>query len=372
MGIFKNIFSKKKKDVIVETQTEGNITSYEDEPVKAASIVINGIESGQFSDISNKLGKLPSTGFCRTKYVFAAPKTTMFSLSIAVCICFMSGYLYFAMMGIGMNLYSDEYEISSMLFIGTAIAVVIINFVLIARSINAIKFVKRYEKYVELFKYKNLQIIDDINNYTKIGYSHIVRDLSNAINQKLIPEGHFTSENLVFIVSDELYTKYKENKPVYDYYYKKMIEERMRIEERSEQIQKIMDIGQEYIDKIHDSNRLIKDKNITEKLNKMEKIVVTIFREVDINPGQYRKLGMFLNYYLPTTEKLLSTYIDIAEKENKGTSIKNAQKDIERGLDMLIVSFEGILNQFYEEQELDIASEVFAMETIIAEEKDGR
>ena len=176
----------------------------------------------------------------------------------------------------------------------------------------------------------------------------------------------------MFIASDELYSKYEENKPEYDRYYKQLIEERARIEERSDEIQKILDIGNEYLEKIQNSNQLIKDKDITEKLNKMEKIVATIFREVDINPEQSGKLSMFLNYYLPTTEKLLTTYIDIAEKKIEGVSIRNSKKEIEHGLDMLIESFEGILNQFYEEQEMDIVSDVAAMEAIMTQGKNGR
>ena len=105
------------------------------------------------------------------------------------------------------------------------------------------------------------------------------------------------------------------------------------------------------------------------KLAQMEKIVATILREVDLNPEQSGKLGMFLNYYLPTTEKLLNAYIDINEKEIEGTSIKNAKRDIEHAIDMLIVSFEGILNQFYEEQELDIASDIATMELLIKQEQ---
>ena len=49
--------------------------------------------------------------------------------------------------------------------------------------------------------------------------------------------------------------------------------------------------------------------------------------------------------------------------------VKNAKRDIEHAIDMLIVSFEGILNQFYEEQELDIASDISTMELLIKQEQ---
>ena len=71
---------------------------------------------------------------------------------------------------------------------------------------------------------------------------------------------------------------------------------------------------------------------------------------------------MFINYYLPTTEKLLNAYIDINEKKIEGNNIAKAKKDIEQAIDMLIVSFEGILNQFYESIEMDISGEIAVME----------
>ena len=65
-----------------------------------------------------------------------------------------------------------------------------------------------------------------------------------------------------------MYDKYKEKQAAYDRYYKKQLEDRKRLSERTEEIQKILDIGQEYISKIHDSNVIIKDKVITRKLYK--------------------------------------------------------------------------------------------------------
>ena len=64
----------------------------------------------------------------------------------------------------------------------------------------------------------------------------------------------------------------------------------------------------------------------------MESVVSMIFHEVDVNPNNADKLGMFMNYYLPTTEKLLEAYIDIIdidEKKVKGKSLEKTKKDIE-------------------------------------------
>ena len=110
------------------------------------------------------------------------------------------------------------------------------------------------------------------------------------------------------------------------------------------------------------------DKKISEKLDRMERVVSMIFHEVDVNPTQADKLGLFLNYYLPTTEKLLEAYTDLDEKEVKGKSLQKAQKEIELSLDTINDSFEKLLDKFYQEKELDIASDITEMEVIIKQE----
>ena len=140
------------------------------------------------------------------------------------------------------------------------------------------------------------------------------------------------------------------------------------MKERTKEMQMIMNQGQGYVDKIHESNDIIKDKIISQKLDRMESVVSMIFHEVDVNPNNADKLGMFMNYYLPTTEKLLEAYIDIDEKKVKGKSLEKTKKDIEGAIDKIIDSFEGLLDKFYQEKELDIATDISAMEVLMKQD----
>jgi 5-bromo-4-chloroindolyl phosphate hydrolysis protein len=140
------------------------------------------------------------------------------------------------------------------------------------------------------------------------------------------------------------------------------------MKERSKEMTQIMESGKNYVDKIHQSNDIIRDKAISQKLERMETIVAMIFHEVDINPKQADKLGLFLNYYLPTTEKLLNAYIDLDEKQVKGKSLDRAKREIENSLDTINTSFEAILDRFYQEQEMDIASDISAMEIMMKQD----
>ena len=74
------------------------------------------------------------------------------------------------------------------------------------------------------------------------------------------------------------------------------------------------------------------------------------------------------DYYLPTTEKLLETYIEIDEKQVKGTSLEKTKKDIDDAIDKIIDSFEGLLDKFYQQKELDIATDISAMEILMKQD----
>ena len=161
---------------------------------------------------------------------------------------------------------------------------------------------------------------------------------------------------------------YKEKQALYDRYYKNLLEERLRMLERPEDLQQILDAGDMYVKKIRECNDIIKDKDITEKLNQMEKIVAMIFREVDLNPKHARKLGMFMNYYLPTTEKLLTEYINLSSRPIIVANIEKTKQEIKNSLTMINKSFEGILNQFFQEQEMDIATDIVTMEAMMRQD----
>lgn len=230
------------------------------------------------------------------------------------------------------------------------------------------RFNRRYDLYIKDLRFKNIELIDDLAAYSKIETEKIVSDLNKAVKMKLIPQGHFGRDNIIFITNNEVYETYKSKQAVYDRYYRKQIEERMRMKERTKEIQDILKQGQGYVDKIHESNVIIKDKIISQKLDRMENVVSMIFHEVDINPQHAEKLGMFMNYYLPTTEKLLEAYMEIDEKKIKRKSLERTKKDIEGAIDKLIESFEGLLDKFYQEKELDISTDISAMEILMKQD----
>ena len=335
---------------------------------KAAKIVNEGIKKGEFSSMNEELESLSPKKGEREQYVFSCPKNTGNIVFIVIASFLMLVFVYFGLISTATMMYSNVYRLYGLIGLLGSVAIELINICIIINNAMNIKFLGRYEKYSNLLKYRSIEIIEDIAVFTKVSVNVVISDLQKAVKRKYIPEGHFGTDNNIFISSNEIYTRYKAKQAVYDRYYRKQIEERARMKERSKEMAQIMDFGQKYIAKIHESNDIIKDKMVSHKLDEMEKIVSMIFHEVDINPDQADKLGLFLNYYMPTTEKLLEAYIDLDEKLVKGKSLEKAKKEIEDSLDTINIAFEGILDRFYQEQELDIVSDISAMENMMKQE----
>ena len=301
MEILNNFFpGGKPKEEVDNVKDE-----YLQEAKEAVDIVNNGVEKGSFSEMTERLDKLPSVNSSRDKYVFEYNCPAARTWGVVVCILFTALCLYYAPIYIGTVVYSDTFRMSALVGILVLVVVIAINSIVIAKRICEMHFNKRYNTYVRDLRFKNIELIDDLAVYSKEEPEKVIKDLKKAVTMKLIPQGHFGKDDLIFIVSDEVYEKYKDKQAVYDRYYRKQVEERLRMKERTKEMQAIMDQGQGYIDKIHESNDIIKDKMISQKLDRMENVVSMIFHEVDVNPQNADKLGMFMNYYLPTTEKLL-------------------------------------------------------------------
>ena len=349
---------------------KNNIESIKD-AADTAAVVEKAIDEGNISDIPKQIIELTDSekgDSQKIQYVFKE-KIEKIDIAIGVvCLTMACCAGYGCFIGLSATVFSKTYFLFGIVCLVVAAMILVLNIHVIVKQIKQVRYIRRYNKYIEALRYGNLEIIEDLSSYAGVGEGRIILDLQTAVKRKKIPQGHFGTNNIIFFNTDKAYEKYMERQADYDRYYKKYLEDRIRAKSRPEEIENIIKTGNEYIEKIRKSNDVIKDKVMSEKLDRMEKVVSVIFHEVDLNPEQSDKLGLFLNYYLPTTEKLLESYMDIDEKKIERESLTKAKLDIENAIDTINDSFEGILDRFYKEQELDIASDISSMKVLMKQE----
>lgn len=371
MGLIKKLFSNKEKTLSNELEVmPSKQTGYMGEAENLANVVAAGIEKENYSGMNEQLIEIVQKDEERQRYVFEHPGVVSRYLAIVFIGTMTISFTYYLFIGIATSCLASDSELYS---IGIFFAVIsgvflLCNIIVILKLISAIRFKTRYDSYEEFLGYKSLEYVEDIAICLKQKEEVVVKDLQRAIKRRLIPHGHFSNENRVFMVSNEVYGRYMKKPAVYDRYFQKMLEERHRVKSRTKEISEMLEVGEQYITKLQGYSSLIKDKNISKKLVTMQNVVSMIFHEIDVNPNQARSLGMFLNYYLPTTEKLLDTYVTLDEKGISGNNVTRTKKEIEEAINTILVAFERILEKLYEEQEMDIASDIEAMELSMKQE----
>ena len=334
---------------------------------KIAAICASDIEREDFSDIDKEIKDVLPEKQERVKYVFSSPSGKTEKIILVLAVVFAILLIYFAAIGLATMLMSSSFIHYGAAGFVISTVLIIFNAALAVQSAGRLKFYQRYDQYCTLLNYCTISLIDDLGSYSKIKSDILIKDLNKAVDQKLIPQGHFGTDNLIFIISDDENARYEEKRATYDRYYRKQLEERLRMQERTKEMQDILDNGKEHIDKIHGYNEIIGDKAVSEKLDRMEQIISMIFYEVDVNPSQAKNLGLLSDYYLPTAEKFMETYIDLGEKGENQT-VEKTKREIEQALDLLNTAFEAILDRFYQEKEMDISSDISALEIIMKQE----
>lgn len=371
MELFNNFFSKKKVNTSDALEVVDSTESvYIDEAERIANVVASGLEKENYSGMNEQLYKIAQKDKEKDVYVFEHPGVISRYYAIALIVCISLFFAYYLFIGAGTVFFSTNAELDyiGMFFVGVSSAVLLVNIVLISNLVSAIRFKKRFDIYEELLGYKGLEFVEDIAICAEQKEVLVIKDLKCAIKRKLIPQGHLSRENRVFMVSNDVYDRYMEKPAVYDRYFQKMIEERHRVKSRTKRISQIMETGEQYIEKIHGYGTLVKDKDVSKKITRMKNIVSMIFHEIDVNPSQAQSLGVFLNYYLPTTEKILEAYVSLDEKQDSGKNAKQTRKEIEEAICTIVIAFEGILEKLYEEHEMDIASDIAAIELSMKQE----
>lgn len=364
--LFDRLFSKKD-----EIETELEVPEPENggllgDAERVAAAVSAGLDGGDYAAMGTKLVELASAK--RQTYVFKQTGTVGRVLIIVVAALLLIAFGRALFIGVGTAVLSGERLVEGLSIALIACLGLLLNVHLIIRSSSFIRRNSRLEEYSDVLRYRGFVFVEDLVPLSRKTDQVVVEDLKQAVEQKYIPQGHFNSDNLVFMTSNVAYDAYQENPAAFDRYFKKKLEERARVEGRTEEVQRILCDGARYVEKFKNYSALIKDKGISKKINEVRKITDSIFREIELDPDWVRSMNAFLNIYLPTIERLLDAYMNLEEKRAFGENVSKTKREIENALDAAIVAFGAILEGLHQEQEEGVASDIMAMETSMRQE----
>ena len=116
---------------------------------------------------------------------------------------------------------------------------------------------------------------------------------------------------------------------------------------------------------IRRANDEIADPALSAKIRRLEDVTAGIFQAVQADPSKRSRIDTFLNYYLPTTQKLLDSYARFESAGVEGENLRQAKARIEKTMDSIVAGFEHQLDQLYKDDAMDVDSDIRVMETML-------
>ncbi len=249
------------------------------------------------------------------------------------------------------------------------------------------KSVKRFRSYVRALGGKEYGDVKMLARQMRKSPKYVIKDLRKMIARGWFREGHLDDEETCLMVSDNAYQQYtalleSKEESARERELEKMREEReiqkmaaqMREEEAENdeslpvEVREILKSGEEYLRKIHACNDAIPGQEISAKISRIEILVDRIFVRVKEQPDTVSDLHRMMQYYLPTTVKLLEAYEQLDKQPVQGENIRNSKREIEKTLDTLNVAFEKLLDSLFQDTAWDVSSDISVLQTMLAQE----
>ena len=112
----------------------------------------------------------------------------------------------------------------------------------------------------------------------------------------------------------------------------------------------------------------VKDKDVRQKINELMRITDKITQDAIADPADIPQIKKFMNYYLPTTIKLLNAYDRMSAQGIEGENLDRSMNNINEMLDQAIVAYKKRLDSLFENQALDIETDIEVMNRMLARE----
>lgn len=241
----------------------------------------------------------------------------------------------------------ESYYVEDLLVALTMAAGGIVMFV---NGLSMSKALKRYAKYLAVLGDRDAIPVEELAR--TLGYSkrQVEKDL-----QKMIDKGYFGGKAYLHMERGYLFRSGDA-----DAAWQKRQEEK-----KQAAAEEVKDGYAGILQNIRRANDRIDDPVLSEKIDRIEAITARIFSAVETDPKKEEKIATFLNYYLPTTQKLLDSYAEFESAGVEGENLRQAKQRIETTMDKIILGFERQLDELYKADAMDVDSDIRVMETML-------
>lgn len=286
----------------------------------------------------------------------------------------------------------------------TGIIPFIIISALLARRGNKIRSrLRRMRSYMKVLQVRGFSSVKELANSTGSNEKFVRKDLRKMLSLGMFPEGQLDDSMTCFMATRQSCDQYwiaqnnferrdaeekarqaevkRREARLARYREEENIQEKTAeaVQEQKEssasetdtlspEVREAIRNGKEYMRQIRETNDAIPEKDISEKLERLELVTDRIFYHVEKHPEQLPEIRKFMDYYLPTTLKLLKAYQEFESQPFQGDNIKTAKREIRNTLDTINIAFENLLDSLFEDAAMDVSTDISVLQTMLKQE----
>lgn len=287
--------------------------------------------------------------------------------------------------------------------------------IMIAVGVGKRARLKRAERYLQVMQGKSYMNLNDLALLTNTSERYVRKDIKKMIRMGIFPQGHLDRQEKCLMLNDTAYREYmrlekrrnalaleekeqkriadkkqwfggkevgeivvgKENQimqptgPIEDSRATHIVGETQPVAfEKTDnpELNTMIQEGNKYILQLRNLNDAIEGEVISQKLFKLENLLKEIFEQVKVHPEQMDEMHKFMDYYLPTTLKLVTAYEEFDRVSVQGEDILSAKAEIEKTLDTINMAFAELLNKLFRDRAFDAATDAQVLKTMLARE----
>ena len=133
-------------------------------------------------------------------------------------------------------------------------------------------------------------------------------------------------------------------------------------------VDSLVEKGQEMLAQIRRENELIPDAELSAQMERLDGVANRIFHTVAEQPQKAPQIRRFMDYYLPTTLKMLSGYRRMDERQVSGENAQATRAQIRQAMDVVLRAFDKQLDALYQDDMLDLSTDIDVMEAMLRQD----
>ncbi len=236
-----------------------------------------------------------------------------------------------------------------------------------------LKLAGKLHQYGKILKDAEYFKISDLAKVAVKSDEEVLKDIKELIKAGYIPRAKLDSSETTCMITDKAYQMYLgavQDRLDREAREAKTASENTKASEKPPtQVEALLADGDDYVKFVRQINDIVPDTDeMSNKLYRLESIMNRIFEQVKKDPSSADELHKLMNYYLPTTRKLLTAYVELDKQPEVGENITKTKQEIDSAMDTINEAFENLLDSLFQEMAWDISSDISVMKSMMAQD----